>query len=66
MRVDDSLSARELASKFAADAGARLGPLRSANQGAIRITDDDDSDMDTSRTIGKRLRVVSTFQFGLE
>ncbi len=61
-----TLSARELASKFAADAGARLGPLRSANQGAIRITDDDDSDMDTSRTIGKRLRVVSTFQFGLE
>ena len=59
-------SAREQASKFAADAGARLGPLKSANQGAIRILDDDGSDMDSSRTMGKRLRVVSTFQFGLE
>ncbi|MCV2216232.1 MULTISPECIES: SIMPL domain-containing protein [unclassified Thauera] len=59
-------SAREQAGKFAADAGARLGPLKSANQGAIRILDDDGSDMDSSRTIGKRLRVVSTFEFGLE
>ena len=59
-------SAREQATKFAADAGASLGPLKSANQGAIRILDDDGSDMDSSRTMGKRLRVVSTFQFGLE
>ena len=59
-------SAREQASKFAADAGARLGPLKNANQGAIRILDDDGSDMDSSRTMGKRLRVVSTFEFGLE
>ncbi|ENO86697.1 SIMPL domain-containing protein [Thauera linaloolentis] len=59
-------SAREQATKFAADAGARLGALKNANQGAIRILDDDGSDMDSSRTIGKRLRVVSTFEFGLE
>ena len=44
----------------------RLRESGSPAEGAIRITDDDDSDMDTSRTIGKRLRVVSTFQFGLE
>ena len=61
-----TLSAREQARKFAADAGAVLGPLRSANQGAIRILDDDGSEMDSSRTIGKRLRVVSTFEFTLE
>lgn len=59
-------SAREQATKFAADAGATLGPLRSANQGAIRILDDDGSETDSSRTIGKRLRVVSTFEFALE
>ncbi|WP_038012601.1 SIMPL domain-containing protein [Thauera sp. 63] len=61
-----TLSAREQARKFAADAGATLGPVKSANQGAIRILDDDGSDMDSSRTIGKRLRVVSTFEFSLQ
>lgn len=60
-----TLSARAQAKKFAADAGAELGPLKTANQGTIRIVDDDGSDMDTSRTIGKRLRVVSTFEFAL-
>lgn len=60
-----TLSARAQAIKFAADAGAELGALKSANQGAIRIVDDDGSDMDSSRTIGKRLRVVSTFEFAL-
>ena len=59
-------NAREQAAKFAADAGASLGALKSANQGVIRVLDDDGSDMDSSRTIGKRLRVVSTFQFMLE
>jgi uncharacterized protein len=61
-----TLSAREQAKKFVADAGATLGPLKAANQGAIRILDDDGSGADTSRTIGKRLRVVSTFEFALE
>ncbi|PKO56840.1 MAG: SIMPL domain-containing protein [Betaproteobacteria bacterium HGW-Betaproteobacteria-21] len=60
-----TLSAREQAQKFAADAGATLGPLKNANQGVIRVLDDDGSDMDTSRTVGKRLRVVSTFEFAL-
>ena len=59
-------NAREQASKFATDAGATLAGLKNANQGVIRVLDDDGSDMDTSRTIGKRLRVVSTFQFGLQ
>lgn len=59
-------NAREQAEKFAAEAGAALGRLKSANQGVIRVLDDDGSDMDTSRTPGKRLRVVSTFEFALD
>jgi hypothetical protein len=59
-------NAREQAAKFAADAGAKLGPLKSANQGVIRVLDDDGGEADTGRTIGKRLRVVSTFEFELQ
>lgn len=58
-------NAREQADKFAADAGSALGPLKNANQGVIRVLDDDGSDMESGRTITKRLRVVSTFEFGL-
>lgn len=61
-----TLNAREQARKFAVDAGAELGRLKSANQGAIRILDDDGNEIDTSTTIGKRLRVVSTFEFALK
>lgn len=59
-------NAREQAEKFAADAGATLGALKRANQGVIRITDDDGSDFDRGRTVGKRLRVVSTFEYQLD
>ncbi|CAM5533193.1 SIMPL domain-containing protein OS=Stutzerimonas stutzeri OX=316 GN=CXK95_00720 PE=4 SV=1 [Stutzerimonas stutzeri] len=59
-------NAREQATRFADDAGARLGELRNANQGVIRVIDDDGSDMESGRTIGKRLRVVSTFQYALD
>ena len=59
-------NARQQAAKFAADAGAVLGQLKNANQGVIRVLDDDGSEADTDRTIGKRLRVVSTFEFELE
>jgi uncharacterized protein len=58
-------NAREQADKFAAEAGARLGPLRSANQGVIRITGDDGNDFDDGRSRSKRLRVVSTFEYAL-
>lgn len=61
-----TLNAREQATRFAADAAARLGELKSANQGVISVLDDDGSGADTSRTIGKRLRVVSTFEFALK
>lgn len=59
-------NAREQATRFAADAGATLGQLKNANQGVIRVIDDDGSDMETGRTIGKRLRVVSTFEYALD
>jgi hypothetical protein len=60
-------NATEQADKFAADAGATLGPLKRANQGAIQILDDDGSDgFASGQTIGKRLRVVSTFVYSLE
>ncbi|MGL4575894.1 MAG: SIMPL domain-containing protein [Burkholderiaceae bacterium] len=58
-------NAREQAEKFAADAGATLGALKSANQGVIRITGDDGSDMDDGSARTKRLRVVSTFEYEL-
>jgi len=58
-------NAREQADQFAAEAGARLGPLRNANQGVIRISGDDGNDYDDGRSRAKRLRVVSTFEYGL-
>ncbi len=58
-------NAREQAEKFAAEAGAKLGPLKTANQGVIRITGDDGNDFDDGSSRGKRLRVVSTFEYEL-
>ncbi|MDM7948506.1 SIMPL domain-containing protein [Hydrogenophaga sp.] len=58
-------NAREQAEKFAAEAGAQLGPLKNANQGVIRITGDDGNDFDDGSSRGKRLRVVSTFEYEL-
>ncbi|SEI94773.1 hypothetical protein SAMN04244579_02543 [Azotobacter beijerinckii] len=59
-------NARAQATKFAGDAGATLGRLKNANQGVIRVVDDDGGDVDSGRTLGKRLRVVSTFEYALE
>ena len=58
-------NAREQAIKFAAEAGAQLGPLKNANQGVIRITGDDGTDFDNGSSRLKRLRVVSTFEYEL-
>lgn len=59
-------NAREQAEKFAAEAGAKLGPLKTANQGVIRITGDDGNDFDDGSSRQKRLRVVSTFVYELQ
>lgn len=58
-------NAREQADKFAAEAGAQLGPLKNANQGVIRITGDDGNEFDDGSSRQKRLRVVSTFEYEL-
>lgn len=59
-------NAREQAQKFAAEAGAELGALRSANQGVIQIGSADGQGFDDGSARVKRLRVVSTFQYALE
>lgn len=58
-------NAKEQASKFAQEAGATLGPLKNANQGAIRISGDDGNESDDGSSRIKRLRVVSTFEYEL-
>jgi hypothetical protein len=58
-------NAYEQAAKFAAEARAELGPLKSANQGVIRISGDDGSEIDDGSSRIKRLRVVSTFEYEL-
>jgi len=58
-------NAREQAQKFAAEAGATLGPLKSANQGVIRISGDDGQEFDDGSSRTKRLRVVSSFEYEL-
>ena len=59
-------NAREQAQKFAAQAGATLGKLRSANQGVIQIGGAGGGDFDDRSARVKRLRVVSTFTYALE
>lgn len=58
-------NAREQAEKFAAEAGAALGPLKSANQGVITVSGAEGQDYDDGSARIKRLRVVSTFQYEL-
>jgi hypothetical protein len=59
-------NAREQAQKFAAEAGAELGALKSANQGVIQISGADGNDFDDGSSRTKRLRVVSTFAYELK
>lgn len=58
-------NALDQANRFAADAGAQLGKLRSANQGVIQIFGES-GDYDDSSSRIKRLRVVSTFEYQLD
>ncbi|HMM86225.1 SIMPL domain-containing protein [Azohydromonas sp.] len=58
-------NAREQAEKFAAEAGAKLGALKSANQGVITISAGDAQGYDDGTSRTKRLRVVSTFEYEL-
>ena len=68
--ADATKNARATAQQFAADAGAQVGAIRSANQGSIQIfgVDGHDESGPFSPTSSpmKRIRVVSTFEFDLK
>jgi hypothetical protein len=63
-------NARSIAEQFAADSGAKVGGIRSANQGTIQIFGTDGNDesapFSPTSTIAKKIRVVSTFEFELK
>lgn len=63
--AEATANAREQAQKFAAEAGATLGKLRSANQGVIQIGAAGGEGFDDGSARVKRLRVVSTFSYVL-
>jgi hypothetical protein len=65
-------NARAIAQQFAADSGASVGKIHSANQGMIQIFGSDGSDgndesgpYSPTSTPVKKIRVVSTFEFEL-
>jgi uncharacterized protein len=63
-------NARAMAQQFASDSGARVGSIRSANQGMIQIFGSDGNDesgaFSPTSTVTKKIRLVSTFEFALE
>jgi hypothetical protein len=63
-------NARLTAQQFAADSGAQVGKIRSANQGSIQIFGSDGNDESApyspTSTPLKKIRVVSTFEFELQ
>jgi uncharacterized protein len=67
--ADATKNARSTAQQFASDAGAQVGRIRSANQGAIQIFGSDGNDESApyspTSTPVKKIRVVSTFEFEL-
>jgi uncharacterized protein len=67
--ADATKNARATAQQFAADAGAQVGGIRSANQGSIQIFGldggDESAPFSPTSTPVKRIRVVSTFEFEL-
>ncbi len=68
--ADATRNARTTAQQFAADSGARVGRIRSANQGSIQIFGldggDESAPFSPTSTPVKRIRVVSTFEFELQ
>lgn len=67
--ADATKNARMTAQQFASDSGAQVGKIRSANQGTIQIFGSDGNDESApyspTSTPGKKIRVVSTFEFEL-
>jgi uncharacterized protein len=67
--ADATKNARVIAQQFAADSGASVGKIHSANQGSMQIFGSDGNDesgaYSPSSTPVKKIRVVSTFEFEL-
>jgi len=67
--ADATKNARAIAQQFAADSGATVGKIHSANQGSIQIFGSDGNDESAAysptSTPVKKIRVVSTFEFEL-
>jgi hypothetical protein len=63
-------NARAVAQQFAADSGASVGKIHSANQGSIQIFGSDGNNesgpYSPTSTPVKKIRVVSTFEFELQ
>ena len=63
-------NARTIAQQFAADSDTTVGKIQSANQGAIQIFGSDGNNesgpYSPTSTPVKKIRVVSTFEFGLK
>lgn len=70
MIAEATKSARQAALQFANDSGAKVGHIRSANQGAFSISGQDsygdNHDYSETRSIEKKIRVVSTVTFSLD
>ena len=68
--AESTKNARAMAQQFAADSGASVGGIRSANQGMIQIFGSDGMDesapFSPTSTPVKKIRVVSTFEFELQ
>jgi hypothetical protein len=68
--ADATKNARAIATQFAADSGAIVGVIRTANQGNIQIFGADGNDesgpWSPTSTPAKKIRVVSTFEFELK
>lgn len=58
-------AARESAEQFAIDSDSKVGKIRTANQGSIRITDQG-SEYGSSNSVYKTVRVVSTIVYNLK
>jgi len=71
MLADATKSARAVAQQFAKDSGSRLGAIRRANQGVFQIlprhaVDSTQYTYEESRSIEKKVRLVSTIDYYLE
>lgn len=70
MLAEATQNARKAADQFAKDSAAKVGAIKSANQGIFTITaknfGQDDRDYHEAESIEKKIRVVSTVTFALE